>query len=86
MPKSCNLIAKNANFGQFCAFQCINLTFKHEKREGKYVKPSLFSLFPFHKEHLMKKQIPRMVNQSLKGVAPFATGRIGRTVLGSYAV
>lgn len=24
----------------------------------------------------MKKQIPRMVNQSLKGFAPFATGRM----------
>lgn len=29
----------------------------------------------------MKKQIPRMVNQSLKGVAPFATGRMAELFL-----
>ena len=61
MPKSCNLIVKNADFGQVLEIKCTNLTFKHEKRGGKYVKPSLFSLFPFYKEHINEKILPRMV-------------------------
>lgn len=43
--------------------------------------PLFFHCFRSYKEHLMKKQIPRMVNQSLKGVAPFAIGRLAELLL-----
>lgn len=44
--------------------------------------PLFFRAVPFYKEQkLMKKTIPRMVNQSLKGFAPFATGSMAELIL-----